>query len=165
MYEFHAATPSCPPGASEDDVERIALSTRRPEARGCQARSIRRTNVSEARSSTRSSRTVPSHRFHWWTVAGTNLVNLAAGPFGDGKRNERPESAKPRRSARSSIGVMAAMAVTRLMTSLLFEVSPLDSVTYVAVAVLLVIGQLGRQLCARAARVRREQPVEALAAD
>ena len=59
---------------------------------------------------------------------------------------------------------MAAMAVTRLMTSLLFEVSPLDSVTYVAVAVLLVIAAaVASYVPAR--RASAVQPVEALAAD
>lgn len=63
-----------------------------------------------------------------------------------------------------AIGVMAAMAVTRLMTSLLFEVSPLDPVTYVAVAVLLVsAAAVASYVPARRASV--VQPVEALAAD
>ena len=63
-----------------------------------------------------------------------------------------------------AIGVMAAMAVTRLMTSLLFEVSPLDPVTYVAVAVLLVIAAaVASYVPAR--RAYAVQPVEALAAD
>lgn len=63
-----------------------------------------------------------------------------------------------------AIGVLAAVAVTRLMTSLLFEVSPLDPVTYVAVAVLLVIAAaVASYVPAR--RASTVQPVEALAAD
>jgi len=59
---------------------------------------------------------------------------------------------------------MAAIAVTRLITSLLFEVSPLDPLTYVAVAVLLVIaGAIASYVPAR--RASAVQPVEALAAD
>src|SRR5688572_20055691 len=62
------------------------------------------------------------------------------------------------------IGVVAAVAVTRLMTSLLFEVSPLDPLTYVAVAVLLVIAAaVASYVPAR--RASAVQPVEALAAD
>jgi predicted permease len=63
-----------------------------------------------------------------------------------------------------AIGVMAAVGVTRLMTSLLFEVSPLDPLTYVAVAVLLVIAAaVASYVPAR--RASAVQPVEALAAD
>ena len=63
-----------------------------------------------------------------------------------------------------AIGVVAAVAVTRLMTSLLFEVSPLDPLTYVAVAVLLVIAAaVASYVPAR--RASAVQPVEALAAD
>jgi predicted permease len=62
------------------------------------------------------------------------------------------------------IGVGAAVAVTRLMTSLLFEVSPLDPLTYVAVAVLLVMAAaVASYMPAR--RASAVQPVEALAAD
>jgi len=39
-------------------------------------------------------------------------------------------------------GIAAAIAVTRLMASLLFQISPLDPVTYVAVPVLLVAAAL-----------------------
>jgi predicted permease len=63
-----------------------------------------------------------------------------------------------------AIGVVAAVGVTRLMTSLLFEVSPLDPLTYVAVAVLLVIAAaVASYVPAR--RASAVQPVEALAAD
>ncbi|HET9191635.1 MAG TPA: ABC transporter permease, partial [Vicinamibacterales bacterium] len=63
-----------------------------------------------------------------------------------------------------ALGVVAAVAVTRLMTSLLFEVSPLDPLTYVAVAVLLVMAAaLASYVPAR--RASAVQPVEALAAD
>jgi predicted permease len=63
-----------------------------------------------------------------------------------------------------AIGVVAAVAVTRLMTSLLFEVSPLDPLTYVAVAVLLVMAAaVASYVPAR--RASAVQPVEALAAD
>jgi ABC-type lipoprotein release transport system permease subunit len=63
-----------------------------------------------------------------------------------------------------AIGVAAAVAVTRLMRSLLFEVSPLDPLTYVAVAVLLVIAAaVASYLPAR--RASAVQPVEALASD
>ncbi len=62
------------------------------------------------------------------------------------------------------IGVVTAVAVTRLMTSLLFEVSPLDPLTYVAVAVLLVAAAaVASYVPAR--RASAVQPVEALAAD
>jgi predicted permease len=67
-------------------------------------------------------------------------------------------------SAGVAIGVVAAVAVTRLMTSLLFEVSPLDPLTYVAVAVLLVMAAaVASYVPAR--RASAVQPVEALAAD
>jgi hypothetical protein len=63
-----------------------------------------------------------------------------------------------------AIGVVAAVAVTRLMTSLLFEVSPLDPLTYVAVAVLLVsAAAVASYVPAR--RASAVQPVEALATD
>jgi putative ABC transport system permease protein len=63
-----------------------------------------------------------------------------------------------------AIGVVAAVGVTRLMTSLIFEVSPLDPLTYVAVAVLLVIAAaVASYVPAR--RASAVQPVEALAAD
>jgi predicted permease len=63
-----------------------------------------------------------------------------------------------------AIGVVAAVAVTRLMTSLLFEVSPLDPLTYAAVAVLLVIAAAVASYVP-ALRASAVQPVEALAAD
>jgi predicted permease len=63
-----------------------------------------------------------------------------------------------------AIGVVAAVAVTRLMTSLLFEVSPLDPLTYVAVAVLLVSAAAVASYVS-ALRASTVQPVEALAAD
>jgi ABC-type antimicrobial peptide transport system permease subunit len=67
-------------------------------------------------------------------------------------------------SAGVAIGVMAAAGITRLMTSLLFEVSPLDPLTYVAVAVLLVLAAaVASYVPAR--RASAVQPVEALAAD
>jgi ABC-type antimicrobial peptide transport system permease subunit len=39
-------------------------------------------------------------------------------------------------------GLAAAMAVTRLMSALLFQISPLDPVTYIAVPVVLVAAAL-----------------------
>ena len=63
-----------------------------------------------------------------------------------------------------AIGVMAAAAVTRLMTSLLFEVSPLDPLTYLTVAVLLVmVAAVASYMPARHAST--VQPVDALGAD
>jgi predicted permease len=63
-----------------------------------------------------------------------------------------------------AFGVVAAVLVTRLMTSLLFEVSPLDPLTYVVVAVLLVVAAaVASYVPAR--RASAVQPVEALAAD
>jgi predicted permease len=62
------------------------------------------------------------------------------------------------------LGVGAALAVTRLMTTLLFEVSPLDPLTYVAVALLLVLAAaVASYVPAR--RASTVQPGEALAAD
>jgi predicted permease len=61
-----------------------------------------------------------------------------------------------------AIGVVAAVAVTRLMTSLLFEVSPLDPVTYAAVAVLLVVAAAVASYVP-AVRASSVSPVEALA--
>jgi putative ABC transport system permease protein len=61
-----------------------------------------------------------------------------------------------------AVGVVAAMAATRLMTSLLFEVSPLDPLTYVAVAVLLVSAAAVASYVP-ALRASAVQPVEALA--
>jgi ABC-type antimicrobial peptide transport system permease subunit len=63
-----------------------------------------------------------------------------------------------------AIGVVAAVGVTRLMTSLLFEVSPLDPLTYVAVAVLLVMAAaVASYMPAR--RASAVDPVEALRAE
>jgi ABC-type antimicrobial peptide transport system permease subunit len=63
-----------------------------------------------------------------------------------------------------AVGIVAAMAGTRLMTSLLFEVSPLDPLTYAAVAVLLVTAAaVASYVPAR--RASAVQPVEALAAE
>jgi predicted permease len=63
-----------------------------------------------------------------------------------------------------AIGVVAAVAMTRLMTSLLFEVSPLDPLTYVAVAVLLVMAAaVASYMPAR--RASAVDPVEALRAE
>jgi hypothetical protein len=45
------------------------------------------------------------------------------------------------------------MIVTRLMTSLLFEVSPLDPLTYVAVALLLTTAAAMRATCQRGAHL------------
>ena len=58
-------------------------------------------------------------------------------------------------------GIAAALALTRLMTALLFEVSPLDPLTYVAVsAVLVAAALLASYVPARRATVI--EPVEAL---
>ena len=60
-------------------------------------------------------------------------------------------------------GIATAIPLTRLMTALLFEVSPLDPLTYVAVAVLLVASALlATYLPAR--RAALVEPVEALRA-
>jgi predicted permease len=67
-------------------------------------------------------------------------------------------------SAGVAIGVVAAVALTRLMTSFLFEVSPLDPLTYVGVAALLVLAAaVASYVPAR--RASAVQPVEALVAD
>jgi ABC-type antimicrobial peptide transport system permease subunit len=58
-------------------------------------------------------------------------------------------------------GVAAAVALTRLMTALLFEVSPLDPTTYCAVcAVLLMAALLASYIPAR--RATNIDPSEAL---
>lgn len=63
-----------------------------------------------------------------------------------------------------AVGIVAAVGVTRLITSLLFEVSPLDPLTYVAVAILLVVAAaVASDVPAR--RASAVQPVEALAAE
>ena len=62
------------------------------------------------------------------------------------------------------LGLGAATAVTRLMTSLLFDVRPLDAPTYVAVAVLLTaVAALASWLPAR--RAARVDPLVALRAE
>ncbi len=61
-------------------------------------------------------------------------------------------------------GLAAALALTRLMKSLLFEVSPADPLTYAAAsAALIVVAILGSYLPAR--RAARVDPVEALRAE
>jgi putative ABC transport system permease protein len=61
-------------------------------------------------------------------------------------------------------GVAAALALTRLMESMLFEVSPADPWTYAAAsAALIVAAILGSYLPAR--RAARVDPVEALRAE
>jgi predicted permease len=61
-------------------------------------------------------------------------------------------------------GLAAALAVTRLMKSLLFEVSPADPVTYAAASAALVLAAIfGSYLPAR--RATRVDPVEALRAE
>ena len=65
-------------------------------------------------------------------------------------------------SAGVAIGVVVAMVVTRLMTALLFEVSPLDPLTYGVVAALLV-GVAALASYVPALRASAVQPVEALA--
>lgn len=63
-----------------------------------------------------------------------------------------------------AVGLSAAVGVTHLMTSLLFEVRPLDLPTYAAVAVLLtVVAALASYLPAR--RASAVDPAEALAAE
>jgi len=63
-----------------------------------------------------------------------------------------------------AIGVAAAMALTRLMASLLFGVGPMDPVTYVSVALLLALAAaLASALPAR--RAASVDPVEALRAE
>ena len=59
------------------------------------------------------------------------------------------------------LGAVAALALTRLMTNLLFEVRPADPVTYVAVAAVLVA--VAVLACGvPALRAARCQPVEVL---
>ena len=61
-------------------------------------------------------------------------------------------------------GLAAAFALTRLMKSLLFDVSPGDPLTYVAVsAVLILAAALASYLPAR--RATKVDPVEALRAE
>ena len=64
----------------------------------------------------------------------------------------------------AAAGLLAAVPLTRLMSALLFEVKPLDPVTYAAVgAGLLVAAAFASYLPAR--RVTRIQPIEALRAE
>ena len=61
-------------------------------------------------------------------------------------------------------GLVAALALTRLMKSLLFEVSPADPVTYVAASAALILAAiLGSYLPAR--RATRIDPAETLRAE
>lgn len=61
-------------------------------------------------------------------------------------------------------GLAAALALTRLMKSLLFEVSPADPLTYLAASAFLILAAiLGSYLPAR--RATRIDPVEALRAE
>ncbi|HJR71553.1 MAG TPA: FtsX-like permease family protein, partial [Gammaproteobacteria bacterium] len=63
-----------------------------------------------------------------------------------------------------AVGAAAAVGVTRLMTSLLYEVRPVDAPTYFGVAVLLVLAAaLASYLPAR--RASAVDPAEALAAE
>jgi putative ABC transport system permease protein len=60
-----------------------------------------------------------------------------------------------------ALGAAAALALTRLMRNLLFEVPPADPVTYIAVAALLVL--VAVLACGvPALRAARYQPVEVL---
>ncbi|MBI4473238.1 MAG: FtsX-like permease family protein [Acidobacteria bacterium] len=62
------------------------------------------------------------------------------------------------------IGIGAAVGLTRLMTSLLFEVSPADPLTYTAVPlILMAAAALASYLLAR--RASAVDPVEALKAE
>lgn len=61
-------------------------------------------------------------------------------------------------------GLAAANALTRLMVSLLFEVSPIDPVTYGAVAAALLVAALAAS-CLPARKVTAVDPVEALRAE
>ena len=63
-----------------------------------------------------------------------------------------------------AIGLVGALLLTRLMETILFNISPTDPVTYAGVtAFLLVIGLLATFLPAR--RAAGVDPVEALRAD
>jgi ABC-type antimicrobial peptide transport system permease subunit len=63
-----------------------------------------------------------------------------------------------------AFGLAAAIALTRLMSSLLFEVSPLDPITYAAVPVVLIAAALlASYLPAR--RATAIDPVDALRAE
>ena len=63
-----------------------------------------------------------------------------------------------------AVGVAAAAGVTRLMASLLYEVEPVDPLTYAAVAIALVaVAALASYVPAR--RASTVDPAESLAAD
>ena len=51
-----------------------------------------------------------------------------------------------------ALGVLAAVGLTRLMSSLLFGVSPMDPITYAAVSVALAWWRCWRRICRRGAR-------------
>jgi len=61
-------------------------------------------------------------------------------------------------------GLVAAIASTRLMTSLLFETSPLDPVTYLAVSIGLIVAATLASY-APAVRATAVNPVESLRAE
>jgi ABC-type antimicrobial peptide transport system permease subunit len=64
----------------------------------------------------------------------------------------------------AAAGLVAAVPLSRLMSALLFEVKPLDPLTYAAVGVgLLVAAAIASYLPAR--RVTRIEPIEALRAE
>ena len=64
----------------------------------------------------------------------------------------------------SLVGLTAAAALSRLMSSLLYEISPFDPLTYTAVAVgLLATAAVASYLPAR--RITRVDPMEALRAE
>ena len=63
-----------------------------------------------------------------------------------------------------AVGLLLALGLTRLMSSLLFEVSPTDPVTYVTVAgLLLIVAVLASYLPAR--RAAKVDPMTALRLD
>ena len=59
------------------------------------------------------------------------------------------------------IGLAAAFALSRVMTNLLYDISPADPITYVAVSLVLV-GVAGAASLAPALRATRVDPVTAL---
>jgi ABC-type lipoprotein release transport system permease subunit len=60
-----------------------------------------------------------------------------------------------------ALGVLGAFAVTRFMASLLFAVSPVDPLSFLAAPVLLLLVALGSSLLP-AERASRVNPIEAL---
>jgi ABC-type lipoprotein release transport system permease subunit len=60
-----------------------------------------------------------------------------------------------------AIGLVAALAAGSLMRSLLYEVSPLDPLTYVVVALVLAVVSLGASYLP-AYRATRLDPIETL---